>query len=295
MKYLKLKKPGAQIALVYRKNTPDAKKWAHKIIQWGRKNHVRVGIAPEQNPLSGAMLLSEKDFLKSQLIVSLGGDGTYLRANRLLKGTSIPILGVHLGTLGFLTPTVAKDTLKMIDKAFSGKLALIPRSMIQIDYRRKGRILFKSLSLNDVVVERGQKSQLIHLSLHCGQDWVTHAKADGIVVSSPMGSTAYNLAVGGPILHPDAKVFSVSLIAPHSLTARPLVLPDSFPIRLAIVKNGTYDICGRLVVDGRIITNVEAEDEVLLSRAKTTHWLVRDPEVHDFQILREKLNFGERL
>jgi NAD+ kinase len=295
MKYLKLKKPGAQIALVYRKNTPDAKKWAHKIIQWGKKNHVRVGIAPEQDPISGAISLSEKDFMKSQLIVSLGGDGTYLRANRILKGASIPILGVHLGTLGFLTPTVAKDTIKTIEKAFLGKLALIPRSMIHVNYIRKGRSLFKSLSLNDVVVERGQKSQLIHLSLHYGQDWVTHAKADGIVVSSPIGSTAYNLAVGGPILHPDAKVFSVSLIAPHSLTVRPIVLPDSFPIRLAIVKNGSHDVCGRLVVDGQIVTNVEPEDEVILSRTTTPHWLVRDPEVHDFQILREKLNFGERL
>jgi len=295
MKYLELPKSGARIALVYRKNTPAAKKWATKIINWCRAQNVKIGIGPEQEVLPGTLLLSEAEFLKSNLIVSLGGDGTYLRANRLLKGASIPILGVHLGTLGFLTPTIAQDTLKMIKKAFLGKLALIPRSMIQVDYQRRGKSLFKSLTLNDVVFERGQQSQLIHLSLHCGKDWVTHAKADGIVVSSPMGSTAYNLAVGGPILHPEAKVFSISLIAPHSLTARPLVLPDNLPIRLAIVKNGTYEVCGRLVLDGRIEIAVEAEDEVILSKATTPHWLVRDPEVHEFKILRDKLNFGERL
>jgi NAD+ kinase len=294
MKLLKLPKSHAQISLVYRKNTPEAKRWATKIIRWCAQHKIRVGTAPEQKELKGAPLQTEEEFLKSHLIISLGGDGTYLRANRLLKGASTPILGIHLGTLGFLTPTRAHDTLKMIEKAFLGKLALIPRSMIEANYKRQGKTLFKALALNDVVIERGQHSQLIHLSLHCGSHWVTHAKADGIVVSTPMGSTAYNLAVGGPILHPEADVFSVSLIAPHSLTVRPLVLPDQIPIKLAIVKNGNYNVCGRLVLDGRIVTNVEAQDEVILTRAKSPHWLVRDLDVHEFNILRDKLNFGER-
>jgi len=295
MKLLKLPKSGAQISLVYRKNTPEAKKWATKIIQWCAQHNVRVGTAPEQDELKGAPLQTEDEFLRSHLIISLGGDGTYLRANHLLKGASTPILGIHLGTLGFLTPARAYDTLKMLEKAFLGKLALIPRSMIEVRYKKNKKTLFKALALNDVVIERGQQSQLIHLSLHCGPNWVTHAKADGIVVSTPMGSTAYNLAVGGPILHPEAHVFSVSLIAPHSLTARPLVLPDQIPIKLAVVKNGSYDVCGRLVLDGRIVTTVEAEDEVVLAKAKNPHWLVRDLDVHEFQILRDKLNFGERL
>lgn len=295
MKRLMLPKTKAQIALVYRKNTPKATRSARQIIQWCQNKGIYVGTAPEQDQLSGAPLLTQAQFLKSHLIVSLGGDGTYLRANFLLKGASIPILGIHLGTLGFLTPTRASETIQTLEQAFKGELALIPRSMIQVQYLRKNRSLFKALALNDVVVERGQQSQLIYLSIHCGSQWVTHAKADGVVVSSPMGSTAYNLAVGGPLLHPEARVISLSLIAPHSLTVRPLVLPDSLPISLSIVKNGNHEVCGRLVLDGRIVTNVEAEDKVMISRARSPHWLVRTPDIHEFKVLREKLNFGERL
>jgi NAD+ kinase len=299
--YLKLPQTQAQIALVYRQQEGEEKKRIKTIlsqlIKSCENHHVLLGTAPEQKEIKGAPLFDFKTLTQSHLILSLGGDGTYLRANRLLKGHGIPILGIHLGTLGFLTPTRSYDGVATLKKAFEGKLVLLPRSQIQVDYRRNKKTLFKALALNDVVVERGQHSQLIPLSIHSGTEWVTDAKADGAIVSTSMGSTAYNLAVGGPLLHPEAKVFSLSLIAPHSLTVRPLVLPDQTPIKISIAKNSlTHDKpCGRLVIDGQIVTSIEAQDEVILSKAKKPHWLVRDPEVGNFKLLREKLNFGQRL
>lgn len=293
MKYLKLP-PKAQVAIVYRSNTPKAKHLALKLIRQLAQKKAHVVTAPEQEPLVGAPLCDTKTFQKSHLVLALGGDGTYLRANRLLKGASVPILGVHLGALGFLTPTRASEASKMLELAFKGDLALIPRSMIRVEFKHKGKSLFNTLSLNDVVVERGEQSQLIHLSVHCGNTWVTNAKADGVVIASPLGSTAYNLAVGGPLLHPESKAFALSLIAPHALTARPLVLPDSSKIHVSIVKNGLTQVCGRLVVDGRIMSPVQGADEVILTRSSKPHWLVRLPEINEFQILRDKLKFGER-
>lgn len=293
-KKLKLPANKSRVAIVYRSRTPAAVSLAKELTRYLKRQSAFVYTAPEQDELSFAPMASSQELKKCHLILALGGDGTYLRAQRLLNGAQVPILGIHLGSLGFLTTTKSFDALSVLKKAFAGQLDLLPRSTMSVTFFRKNKQLFKTLCLNDVVVERGEQSQLIHLSLSCGKDWITHAKADGIVVSTPLGSTAYNLAVGGPLLHPESATFAVSLIAPHALTVRPLVLPDRSKISISIAENGLSSICGRLVVDGRILTSVECQDHVVITRSTRAHWLVRDPQLSDFALLREKLKFGER-
>lgn len=294
MKHFKINK-SKSLSIIYRSNTDKAVTMGEKIVKFFTQKGFSVYTGPDQKEIKGAPLQSLQEYKKSQLIIALGGDGTYLRANRLLEGASVPILGIHLGSLGFLTPIRAEEAISVLNLAIKGQLVMNPRSMIQLEFKRDNKSLFKSYCLNDVVVERGDQSQLIHLSLSLGNSWITNAKADGIVISTPLGSTAYNLAVGGPLLHAQSKSFAVSMIAPHALTTRPLVLPETEAIKISIVNNTPLHICGRLVVDGKILTQVLCKDEVILKKAKQPHWLVRPPSIEDFQILREKLNFGERL
>ncbi|MCS6837819.1 MAG: NAD(+)/NADH kinase [Bdellovibrionaceae bacterium] len=292
MKYLRLSK-APKVAIVYRSNTPNVFYWIKKIRSLLPKG-ARVTLGPHQIPLKGFPVVTFSEFFRCDLIIALGGDGTYLRAHRLLHGHSVPILGIHLGTLGFLTPNRTQDLPDLFKKLLAGKLVLLPRTRIRVQVHRNKNKLLSELALNDVVLERGELSQLIHLKVSANDDWLFDAKADGIIVSTPVGSTAYNLAVGGPLLHPEAPVLSLSLIAPHSLTTRPIVVPDTMPIRLEMAERKNMGICGRLVIDGQVRIPIEPQDIIEVFRDKTLHYFVRDPQTHEFQLLRQKLHFGER-
>jgi NAD+ kinase len=278
------------IAIVYRMHTNAAVKLAHSLSQWLEKRGHKVYTAPEQTLIRGTVLATKLNLSKVNLVIALGGDGTYLRAVRLLGGEKIPILGVNLGSLGFLTPTRAEELYKAVEQTLQNKMDLNPRSMIEVDYRIKGKS--KQLAaLNDVVVERGSLSQLINVGIHYNRLLVSEVKADGIIVSSPTGSTAYNLSAGGPILHPEVQAFVITPIAPHSLTSRPLITPDAGKIRLKLVGKLQK---AHLVVDGQKVAEIQTGDEVTIKRAKGNHLMVNDPEHSYFHLLREKLKFGDR-
>lgn len=284
-----------RIALVYRLATPAAHNLAVTLIGWLKERGYQAFTAPEQKKLPGTTLLrGQADLKKIGLIVVLGGDGTYLRAVRLLGGLPIPILGVNLGSLGFLTPTRADEAFAAIEHALQNKMALVPRSMLQVDYIRRGKKLKSHLALNDVVVERGPQSQLINIAIHSDRFLVSEVKADGILVASPTGSTAYNLAAGGPLLHPEVRAVVVTPIAPHSLTSRPLIMPDDRDLRFQIVGGPKTGVCGRLVIDGQGVCDVLSDDEIVVRRSPQDHWMVREPAHNEFLLLREKLKFGDR-
>lgn len=284
-----------KIGLVYRHSTPAAISLAKLLTEWLNERDLIVYTAPEQKKLPGTRLIqNSKELQKMSLVVVLGGDGTYLRAVRLLEGAPVPILGVNLGSLGFLTPTRSDQVFAAVEHALQNKMELVPRSMIALDVFRKGKKLKTLLALNDIVIERGSQSHLINTAIHAEKYLVSEVKADGIIISTPTGSTAYNLAAGGPLMHPEVKAFVVTPIAPHSLTSRPLIMPDHLDLRFQIVGRATKGPCGRLVVDGRIVSDVLTEDEIVVRRSPQDHWLVRTPEHNDFLLLREKLKFGDR-
>lgn len=280
------------IALVYRPDTKAALVLAKKMIAWLKKNGYKVYTGPGQKKLSDTVLAKKGDLAKLKLVIALGGDGTYLRAVRMLEGKSVPILGINLGSLGFLTPVRVEKALESLRKTLDNEMSQIPRMMLQVTLLRKGKKKFEGLALNDVVLERGSLSQLIDIALFSEKFLINQLRADGLIVSSPTGSTAYNLASGGPIVHPDARVFAVTPVAAHSLNSRPLILPDDR--RLSIKLVGKLQKA-HFVVDGQKVADLQAGDEIVIRRSKFDHEMVRDPQQNYFQLLREKLNFGDRV
>lgn len=291
----KAARPGATraVAVVYRSHTDSAVKAARELATWMKAQGHRVFTAPAQAAIAGTTAMAtSSEFKKIDLVVVLGGDGTYLRAVRMLEGLQTPILGFNMGSLGFLTVHPADRARELVEKTLAGKMSLRPRSMIHAVVRRGRRVRDEFHALNDVVLERGSYSHLINAAIYLGTQKVSEVKADGFIVSSPTGSTAYNLAAGGPILDPAVKVFTVTPVAPHALTTRPLIVPDDTEIIFRLVPG--RDQKAHFIVDGQKTLEISNEDEVVLTRSAYDHWVVREPGFNHFSLLKEKLKFGDR-
>lgn len=279
------------VGLVVRMKTPTALKLAVKVAAWLKQNGFQPGTAPEQKKLPGTVLLTSAQYKRSSLVVAIGGDGTYLRAVRLLDGSSVPVLGINQGSLGFLTLTRAEEVLEALQKALAGDVQILPRSILAVELIRRGRRSAPVLALNDVVVERGSLSQMIHLQVSTQGRVISQMRGDGVILASPTGSTAYNLAVGGPLVDPLCKVLLVTPIAAHSLSSRPLVLPDSHHLQVDLV--GKLH-SAHLVVDGQTIAKIRNGDQVIVRKTNHDHLMVADLEFSYFDLLKEKLRFGDR-
>lgn len=287
---LLLKSKGS-IGIVYRINTSKAVKLAEEVAAYLKDKGHTVYTAPEQKAVKGTKIATKKQMDDLMLMIVLGGDGTYLRAVRILQGRKVPIVGFNMGSLGFLTVYNADTCFDIIDKALAGKLAQRPRAMIHAKIYRHGKMLSEHHALNDIVIERGSNSQLINTLMYSEDFLVSQVKADGFIVSSPSGSTAYNLAAGGPILHPQVRVLVVTPVAPHSLTSRPFLVPDDRDLTFKLVGKGTK---AHFVVDGQAEDNLVEDDEIIITRSCYDHLIVREPDHNYFEVLRNKLRFGDR-
>jgi len=280
------------IALVYRLETVQAVSLAKKVSDYLKEHGFEVYTAPEQKLIPGTKAAkTKKQMDEIKLAIVLGGDGTYLRAVRVLEGRNIPLLGFNMGSLGFLTAHSAESVFDILEKTLEGKMVLLPRSMLVAKILRKGKVRGEYHALNDFVIERGSMSQLINTAIYSEKFLVSEVKADGFIVASPSGSTAYNLAAGGPILHPESAVLVVTPVAPHSLTSRPLIFPDDRELSFKL--DGKTQKA-HFIVDGQKTTEITADDEVVMSRSCYDHWMVREPNHNYFHLLREKLKFGDR-
>lgn len=284
-------KNNKKIAIVYRLHSPAAVKMAKKLTLRLKAKRYKVFTAPEQKVILNSELLVSSDELKEMaLVIVLGGDGTYLRAVRLLKGHPVPILGFNMGFLGFLTAHPIDDVIATVDQTLKNKMVVHSRSRLHAKVILKSGKPIQFDALNDIVIERGSFSQLISTSLYSNTSLVNHIKADGIIISSPTGSTAYNLAAGGPILHPEVRAFVVTPVAPHSLTTRSLIFPDD---KTLILKLDRQTSTAHLIVDGQIGAELSPEDEVHITRSKTDHLMLRKPGHNFFELLKQKLKFGD--
>ena len=229
------------------------------------------------------------------LVVVLGGDGTLLgMANRIARaGRDVPILGVNFGSLGFLTETRIDELDSTLASVLDGTATYDQRTMLDADVERGGVSLDRRMVLNDVVFTKAALSRIIELSISVGQVLVTTIKADGLIVASATGSTAYNLAAGGPIVHPLVDAVILTPIAPHTLTNRPIVIPADHVIEVRPrIEPGAEDVF--ITYDGQEGYPLRAGDVVRVRRAERTLRLVKAPARSYFQLLREKLNWGER-
>ncbi len=283
------KKKIRKVAIVCRKNSPNALALGREAAQWLIEHKVQVYSPAGQKLIPKVKILRSAGEL--DLVCVLGGDGTYLDAVRLLDGKRVPILGINMGSLGFLTVMRSQDIYQMLELALSGQLELKRRSMIRITLRKTGKTVGEFTALNDMVIERGAHSHLIHIAMTVDKLPITTVKADGLILATPTGSTAYNLAAGGPILHPEVDALVISPICPHSLTSRPFIFPDSRKIQLSLLGPQSK---GMLTVDGKKKATLGPNDEVWIERHENDHLFLRKIGHNFFSLLKEKLKFGER-
>lgn len=289
------KKKVRKVAIVYRRNTPNAATMARDLARWLLERKIQVFTPPGQKLTvrkgRGAAIKVMRSAKEIDLVCVLGGDGTYLEAVRLLEGERVPLLGINMGSLGFLTVTRSQDLFAMIELALAGELEIKRRSMIQVELRRAGTVRAEFAALNDLVIERGSRSHLIHIAMLVDKLPITTIKADGLILATPTGSTAYNLAAGGPILHPEVDALVVTPICPHSLTSRPFIFPDNRKIQFSLIGHGAR---ATLTVDGIKKSNLGPNDEVWVQRHECDHLFLRKQGHNFFSLLKEKLKFGER-
>lgn len=283
------KKKVSRAAIVYRHGTASAQLMARELAKWFHHRGIQVFSHPKQkiDPRVKAI----NDVSKLDLVVVLGGDGTYLEAVRMLDGERVPLLGVNMGSLGFLTVTRSQELYPLVELALSGELEIKSRSMLNIQVRTGGKLKEEFSALNDLVIERGPMSRLIHIAMIVDKLPIAALKADGLIVATPTGSTAYNLAAGGPILHPEVEALVVTPICPHSLTSRPFIFPDKRKIQFSIQGQGVRAV---LTADGIKKATIGPHDEVWIERDRCDHLFLRKVGHNYFSLLREKLKFGER-
>ncbi|MGZ3723309.1 MAG: NAD(+)/NADH kinase [Bdellovibrionales bacterium] len=283
------KKKVSRVAIVYRHGTPQALALARELAKWFQTRKIQVFSHPKQK--IDPKIKPVGDMSKLDLVVVLGGDGTYLEAVRMLDGERVPLLGINMGSLGFLTVTRSQDLYPLVELALEGELELKRRSMIRVQVRTGNKVREEFSALNDLVIERGPLSRLIHISMIVDKLPIAALKADGLIVATPTGSTAYNLAAGGPILHPEVEALVVTPICPHSLTSRPFIFPDKRKIQFSIQGQGVRAV---LTADGINKATIGPHDEVWVERDKCDHLFLRKVGHNYFSLLREKLKFGER-
>ncbi|MDH7576234.1 MAG: NAD(+)/NADH kinase [Bacillota bacterium] len=235
---------------------------------------------------------TDLDYLGSELgeqvdmIISLGGDGTLLGTARRTAGTGVPILGVNMGHLGFLTDLEMPDLFPGLERVLRGDYEIEERMMLAIEVRREGLPVARYAALNDAAITKGPLSRIIRLETYVGDEYLATYRADGIIVATPTGSTAYSLSAGGPIVSPDLEVMIVTPICPHTLYARPFIVAERQTIRI-IFKSNSTDVM--LTIDGQLGFPLQKKDQILVRKAEVRTRLVKLRKRTFFEVLRLKL------
>src|ERR1700728_1426720 len=234
-----------------------------------------------------------RDALAAQvdLLIVLGGDGTLLSAARALGNHKVPILAVNLGGLGFLTSVTLDELYPLLEQVVAGKHRTSERMMLDAEILRADQPAERQCALNDAVANKAALARMLDFDVHVDGNHVGRYRADGLVVATPTGSTAYSLAAGGPIIHPDLDAFVITPICPHMLTNRPLVVPDTAKVELDFSASGEPVY---LTLDGQIGFQLQPQDRVVITKAATKVQVVSPPRLTYYEILRSKLRWGER-
>ncbi len=232
---------------------------------------------------------------RADFAIALGGDGTMLRVAREVAPRGIPLLGVNLGTLGFLSGSEARDVRRRLDAVLAGRFAVEERSMLTAETFRGGRRVFgPDLALNEVVIRCGDQARAVTLATRSGERFVADFFGDGLIVATPTGSTAYSLAASGPIVDPSLDVTLLAPICPHTLTQRPLIVPAHLPLTIRLARRRADEAPRVLVsLDGRPGCELKFGDEVRVRRAETPLRLLLPPGRSFFEVLRRKLKWGQ--
>jgi len=227
---------------------------------------------------------------RADLAIILGGDGTLLSAARQLARYRVPLVGVNQGRLGFMTDIARSDMLSCIDDLLAGRFTAESRMLLEAEVVRDGRSIAAGVALNEVVVDKGAIGRLIEFELFVDGEFIYSLRSDGIIVSTPTGSTAYSLSANGPILHPQVSAIALVPLCPHSLTNRPILVSDRNEIEVRIVRATD----SRVHFDGQLTFDLSPEDTVRIRRSQFSVCLLHPPTYSYFSMLRQKLHWSEQ-
>jgi NAD+ kinase len=265
------------------KKAAELEKWLQsRKIEIVRKKTVESG----QKNAAGSLSPVPSDL---DCIFVLGGDGTFLSAVRWIGDRDIPILGIKFGEVGFLAEIAEENLYKAAEKVLKGDFILRPRMRLSVRVSRRNQTLAQETVLNDVVINRGALARLAHIETYINDLYLTTYSADGLIVATPTGSTAYSLAAGGPVIHPAVPGIILTPICPFTLTNRPLIVPESANIKIRLAK-GSSDIV--LTFDGQKGLEINDQDEIVIQKGPRPIHLITLPERQYFDILKNKLKWS---
>jgi NAD+ kinase len=283
-----------RVGLVAKPDATEAQRVVRQLLDWLSARGLTVVLEKETAGLAPAATVASapKSDLPGQVdaLLVLGGDGTLLSMARAIGDLGVPILGVNLGGLGFLTATTLEEMLPALDALLAGGMAVEERMMLAARLVRGGQPVDDYIALNDVVITKSAMSRIIDLAVSVDGRHATSYRADGLIISTPTGSTAYNLSAGGPILFPTMDAVVLTPIAPHTLSNRPIVLPGAQRIDVTL----RVDQEVMLTMDGQVGVHLREGDTVEVRKASARIRLLRFPQKDFFSVLRTKLKWGER-
>ncbi|GIX47602.1 MAG: NAD kinase [Candidatus Tectimicrobiota bacterium] len=282
-----------RVGIIAKPHAPGLADLLRRLLPWLRQRRFEVFLDAEAAAATGVAPGHPRAALPALVdwLLVLGGDGTLLSAARLLEAHDVPLLGVNLGSLGFLTETAVDELFTRLTRVCEGDYVLQERMRLKATICRNGERLEQPAVLNDVVINKGALARIITLETYVDDLYLTHYRADGLIVATPTGSTAYAMAAGGPIIHPAMRACILSPICPHTLSHRPLVLPDTVKIEV-ILQTPNEDVL--VTLDGQVGIPLYHRDVVEIVKAERPIKLIRTTKRERyFRILRTKLKWGE--
>jgi NAD+ kinase len=289
--------PIKRIGIVLKPNQPDALRTVCELVTWLDKRSITLVGTPEierdriqtETGCAVDQVPGEELAANVDLILVLGGDGTMIATARMLGDREVPVLGVNYGGLGYLAEFRIEELYQALESILSGNFRLDKRVMLDVELRRGGELITHNRVLNDVVINKSALARIIEIEAYLNQHFVNSFRADGLIISTPTGSTAYNLSAGGPVIFPSMNAVVITPICPFTLSNRPIVVPDDATIEL-LLKTDQEEVT--LTLDGQVGFSLKVEDRAVIRKSRVAFNLVQPSNRNYFDVLRDKLRWG---
>ena len=286
-----------RIGIVLKPHQPEALKTICELVEWLADRGIKVVGGPElereriehQTGCPVDEVVNEKLAAEVDLMLVLGGDGTMIATARMIGDAEVPVIGVNYGGLGYLAEFRIEELYGGLEAILSGNYRLDKRVMLAVELRRKETLVTSNRVLNDVVINKSALARIIEIEAYFNHQFVNSFRADGLIVSTPTGSTAYNLSAGGPVIFPSMNAVVITPICPFTLSNRPIVVPDDGEIELRL-KTDQEEVA--LTLDGQVGFPLKVEDRIVIRKSRTTFNLVQPSNRNYFDVLRDKLRWG---
>jgi NAD+ kinase len=288
----------SRIGVVVKPNHPEALKTTCHLVEWLAARGIKLVGTPEldreriESETHCAIEIVEQEKLAASidLIVVLGGDGTMIATSRMMGDYDVPVLGINYGTLGYLAEFRVEEMFDALESVLTGDYQVDARVRLAVDLMLNEEILMHSRALNDVVINKSALARIIEIEARMDGYLISGFRADGLIVSTPTGSTAYNLSAGGPVVYPSMNALVITPICPFTLSDRPIVVPDDALIELRL-RTSKEEVV--LTLDGQVGVPIQPEHRVLIRKSRTTFKIVQPTNRNYFEVLREKLRWGK--